>query len=52
MDFYLLDSIIYCLNNRGQWFKNLAEIWHFNNQKYSNLFYQEKPSSFLYMGNK
>ena len=52
MDFYLLDSATQSLNNRDQWFKNLAEILHFNNQKYRSMLCQAKPSSFLYVGDR
>ena len=41
--------------NKNVWLKNLlAEIWHFNSQKYKNLFSQTKSSNFflIYVGNR
>jgi len=36
---------------RTHWIKNLlAEICHFNTQKYKNLFSQARSSSFIYVG--
>ena len=38
-------------SNKKLWIKNLlAEICHFNTQKYKNLFSQAKSSRFLYVG--
>ena len=38
-------------SNENLWIENLlAEICHFNTQKYKNLFSQAKSSRFLYVG--